>query len=127
MRHSHLLLLTVLLASCVSPGKRTFLALDSNQNGLVTAGEFAEHLTAEGFRSLDADGDGRIALSEWNAREPAKAAAPLFRELDSNRDGSLDRSEFSSSPRKRQHFEGIFHSLDRNGDGALMWSELEES
>lgn len=98
--------------------------MDSNQNGLVTAGEFADHLTAEGFRKLDVDGDGQVTFAEWSTTETAKAAKPLFLELDADRNGSLNSAEFSSSPRKRAHFEGIFHSLDRDGDGALMWSEV---
>jgi Ca2+-binding EF-hand superfamily protein len=116
--------LLIFLASCSTPGKREFRALDSNQNGVVTAGEFAEHLTREGFRALDGNSDGKITLAEWSTAETARAAVPLFRELDSNRDGSLDMSEFQASRKKRAHFEGIFHSLDRDGDGALMWEEI---
>ncbi len=116
--------LLTLLASCSTPGKREFRALDSNGNGIVTAGEFADHLTRAGFFKLDTNTDGKISLAEWSTAETAKAAAPLFVELDSNHDGSLEMSEFQASPKKRAHFEGIFHSLDRDGDGALMWEEI---
>lgn len=116
--------LLTLLASCSTPGKREFRVLDSNGNGIVTAGEFAEHLTREGFRKLDTNTDGKISPAEWSTAETAKAATPLFRELDSNRDGSLVMTEFQASSKKRAHFEGIFHSLDRDGDGALMWEEI---
>lgn len=116
----------ILICSCSTAGKREFRALDSNSDGTVTAAEFANHVTVESFNKLDANSDGKIALSEWGARETAKAAEPLFRTMDTNHDSFLEKNEFSASRKKRAHFEGIFHTLDRDGNGGVTWNEVTQ-
>ncbi len=116
----------ILICSCSTAGKREFRALDSNSDGTVTAAEFANHVTAESFKKLDTNADGKIAQSEWGTCETAKAAVSLFRILDTNHDNFLDENEFAASGKKRTHFEGVFHTLDRDGSGGLTWNEVTQ-
>ena len=72
-----------------------FDRLDANRDGRLTLQEFSNPATpplqqAAAFRSLDVNGDGIIASTEW----PWNVAA--FNRLDTNRDGRLTLQEFGS-------------------------------
>jgi Ca2+-binding EF-hand superfamily protein len=72
-----------------------FDRLDANRDGRLTLQEFSNPATpplqqTAAFRSLDLNGDGIIASTEW----PWNVAA--FNRLDTNRDGRLTLQEFSS-------------------------------
>lgn len=121
------ILTLTLLSSCSSPhGKRSFRNIDSNSDGAVTPAEFSDHVGKEAFRLLDSDGDGRISAAEWHARESHRSARTLFRRLDRNGDGHIDAAEFAAQPgsARRAEIDAIFHTLDRNLDSSLEWSEI---
>ena len=49
------------------------------------------------------------------------------RPFDKNRDGSLTQAEFTASKTQRRQLSNIFHTVDRNHDGGLEWSEVHAS
>ena len=117
------------VSSCaVSHGRRVFRELDSNGDGKVTVAELSGHRGRETFRVLDRDGDGRVGSGEWNEKETRKASAALFRKLDGDGDGLLDAGEFAVAAGSAREAEvaSVFHTLDRDHDGALEWREIEE-
>ena len=89
---------------CTGSGceQRPVIAPRPNAPSLRTAQEV--------FDSLDADGDGRLSLSEMEARllesglEPDDVAQ-LFSLLDSDGDGFVDRAEFGAGFVKYQSLE----------------------
>lgn len=115
------------LSSCVSdPGRRTFVRLDDNRDGKVTEAEFAGHVSSEGFRVLDMNGDGLISVPEWTKKESHTSSQALFRAMDANGDNTLSAGEFVAAPGsgKRAEIDAVFHTLDRNHDGGLEWGEV---
>jgi len=82
--------------------KQTFVAMDTNHDGVVTRDEFETyhasqapdtgglfgHVGGHWFDKADAAGDGRVTLAEAEAH-PLK----LFDMADSNHDGVVDRCE----------------------------------
>ena len=63
------------------------------------------------------------AVAKFDAGDWAGAVA-LFETLELNSDGQLVFEEFDSSDRKRDALGRMFHTLDRNGDGLLEWTEV---
>ena len=55
------------------PGARMFLKFDPDRDGHVDLAGFVGHREAR-FRSLDADGDGRITVSEYLLAYPSETA-----------------------------------------------------
>ena len=121
------LALAAALSSCATDeGRKVFRTLDGDRDGKVSVPEFSSHLGRESFRLLDRDRDGSVSAAEWTVKETAGTSAALFRKLDSDGSGSLERNEFAApegSARYRE-MEGVFHTLDRNHDGALEWREI---
>ena len=104
---------------------RTLEFMDVNDDGIVTAEEFYNHVKTYSFKQLDADGDGRISRIEWLAVEEGAEAEELFQQWDKNRDGSLTLKEFKDTPMARVTLYNLFKTLDANSDGRLEASELE--
>jgi len=75
--------------------------------------------TAERFRALDHDGNGRLARNEWHA------SPELFTRLDRNRDGALSAAEFTAADDDDR--EDRFADLDANHDGRVARSEWHGS
>lgn len=71
------LVIVILAASLVGPG-------------LAVADEDKPHLC---FSKLDADGDGKVTLAEFQAGYP-KLGEAKFRELDKDADNFLDHDEY---------------------------------
>lgn len=110
------------------PASLQFKAMDRNNDGLVSSGEF-EDVARSMFDAMDADKDGNVSLEEMegarrklDARAPtlsAGVAARKIRELDANADGLLSRGE---------HKDGagaLFRSADQDSDGNLTTQEFE--
>ena len=112
-----------------------FRALDTDEDGAISAGEI--DAAAESLASLDADGDGRLSAAELRpprrggpiggpARTPQEATA-AFMAMDADGDGALAGAELSSQ------FQSLVSRADADGDGsateaeilALMTSEAE--
>ena len=86
------------------------------------------------FSRLDADGDGKIAETEFTARR-----AEQFGKMDRDGDGSVTLSEMKEAAegrsrrfRKRRgdrggNVEARLNRADRNGDGVVSKSEFEEN
>lgn len=85
------------------------------------------------FKSLDRNGDGKLAAGEVPASNPMSVH---FGMLDSNKDGFLSRPEFAkhhamdapgrsgAAPGRHPAPNEEFAQLDRNSDGKLMAAEL---
>jgi Ca2+-binding EF-hand superfamily protein len=71
------------------------------------------------FHSLDHNGDGRLARTEWHA------SRELFTRLDRNRDGFLSVVEFSGNDDDDR--EDRFADLDTNRDGRISRAEWHGS
>ena len=112
-----------------------FRALDTDEDGAISAGEI--DAAAESLASLDADGDGRLSAAELRpprrggpiggpARTPQEATA-AFMAMDADGDGALAGAELASQ------FQSLVSRADADGDGsateaeilALMTSEAE--
>ena len=76
-----------------------------------------EDWTVRGFRTLDHNGDNRIAADEWHfAREG-------FRRVDHNRDGVISRGEFLNENSIDDDRDDRFQFLDENQDGRIARAE----
>jgi len=83
---------------------KIFRAIDADGDGAMTVAELDRARIALGLVTLpgsealiaedDQDGDGKLTLAEWIARE-----SESFQAADANSDGKLSREEFMSQPR----------------------------
>jgi hypothetical protein len=109
------------------PYRQRFAAVDTNQDGVVAAGEAAKR-AADIFAALDIDEDQAVTMEEYvafdtgvpllndrpNAQERRRARRETrFQQLDQNDDGSLGRDEYIT--RQKQQFAGS----DTDGDGKI--------
>lgn len=92
---------------------------DANGDGRLSLTEF-QTMSQKRFARADKDGDGKVSLEEWTARSKAKAnkdPSKQFSRLDANKDGQLDMTEIEALVKRR------FASLDKNSDGAITPEE----
>ncbi len=83
---------------------KIFRAIDVDGDGAMTVAELDRARLALGLVTLpgsealisdgDQDGDGKLTLAEWIARE-----SESFDAADADKDGNLTRGEFSAQPR----------------------------
>ena len=103
-----------------APGARMFDKLDPGHTGQVTLRQFLDH-RSQRFRSLDADGDGRVSRAEFDAKhagqDPVHGAA-TFDRFDADHDGAITRAEWDAAETAR------FARIDANGDGVVTREEF---
>ncbi len=134
-----------------------FDAIDANKDGSITyaelqaaRGTFRQHARGEGWKKLDANGDGKLGRDEvagaprlsqqfdaldankdgFLTAEELQAArhgrgfggsGPGFARLDADGDSRISREEAANAPRLTQEFDAI----DANKDGFLTVEELQ--
>jgi hypothetical protein len=90
------------------------------------------------FQAVDADGNGKVSLTELHARHPEFPKA-RFQRLDKNGDGFLIKSELPQRKRPSKasagrgedtselirYVKGLVRKHDANGDNALSLAELQ--
>ncbi|HEY2039762.1 MAG TPA: EF-hand domain-containing protein [Edaphobacter sp.] len=106
------------------------MALDRNQDGVLTKDEVPERL--QGLLSrADADHDGKLTPAEIRASATSQAAPrgraqhsgdatrmdPILNALDADHDGILSASEIAAAPT-------ALKTIDKDGDGELSSAEL---
>lgn len=93
---------------------------DADGNGKLSLSEF-QTIAQNRMMRADKDADGKISLQEWLARPAASKAkqdpTEQFNRLDANKDGKLDAAEIEVLVKRR------FAALDKNADGALTAEE----
>ena len=111
-----------------APASLQFRAMDGNNDGLVSSGEF-DDVARSMFDAMDGDDDDRVTLEEMEvarskldnravALSPGVAARKI-RELDANADGVLSRTEH------RDGASAMFRGADQDNDGNLTTQEFE--
>lgn len=55
------------------------------------------------FAKLDADGDGKISLKEFEASGKGKGKDKIFNKLDTNKDGFLTKDELANLKKKKKN------------------------
>ena len=101
-------------------GRRLFKQIDTNGDGTLDQAELGS-LEASQAAKADADGDGKITLSELKGtrkRMTDAGAQKLFARLDTDQDGTLTVAELSRAGEQR------IARLDTNKDGKIEASEL---
>ena len=103
-----------------SPGARMFLKFDSERRGRVDLQQFVGHREAR-FRSLDADGDGRVTIAEYLDAYPSETPDRLranFARFDLDGDGAISLAEWNAGEAAR------FHRIDADHDGFVTREEF---
>jgi len=97
-----------------------FDILDADRNGALSAEEIQAANTH--LLQLDKNRDGAVSADEMLMRQqsPAQRTAHVLGEFDTNHDGRLSHEEVPDGLRNR------FAEADKNGDGFLDRTELEQ-
>jgi Ca2+-binding EF-hand superfamily protein len=85
------------------------------------------------FKRLDANGDQKLSLTEFQGKREAEQAKKQFDAKDADKDGSLTFAEYSAeqpaakgAPQKPQRTpEENFARLDKNGDKSVTFEEFK--
>ena len=112
----------LLLAGCAATSSQ-FHTIDLDRNGVLSRGEFTDAIADASFRVCDRNGDGFIALGEWQSVERGSGNDALFRARDMSRNGRISRQESRMALEKNGALAARFSSFDRNRDGVLDPSE----
>lgn len=96
---------------------------DADGDGKMSLSEFTTARVERMMKGADKNGDGKITLDEWKAR-PAAAKAKgnperRFERMDPNKDGSLDQAELT------QFFDKRFARIDTDKDGTISKAERQ--
>jgi Ca2+-binding EF-hand superfamily protein len=99
------------------------MALDTDQDGIISASEIANSAVA--LLTLDKNHDNKLSAEECGLGTPHPAGAalafmrlhPVLAALDANHDGEISASEIFNAP-------AALLSLDKNRDGQLSEVEL---
>lgn len=109
------------------PASLQFKAMDGNNDGLVSSGEF-DDVAKSMFDAMDGDGNDSVTLQEMeDARQKlhgraavsAEGAARKIRAIDTSADGVLSRSEHRDAATR------LFQDADADKDGNLTTQEFE--
>lgn len=97
-----------------------FSRFDKDGDGKVAVSELdARH--KDFLAEADKDGDGFITKDEMRASHEARRSEHMARMFpDANNDGSVSRREYEDAVRDR------FNELDKNGDGLIAKEEMGE-
>ena len=121
--------------------KAIFDGLDTNDDGLVSAEEFARQLRQddrppleEQFRVADTNADGFLSLPEFSAMPPMVELAKVnpdgpqqvFTRMDTNNDSLVSLPEFMAQPPcpERPPAKDPFDAADTDGNGSLTFAEF---
>ncbi len=97
-----------------------FSWFDADGDGKVAVSELDEKHKAF-IDKADADNDGYITHDEMkNLRDQRRSERQAMRFPDTNGDGAVDWSEYEASAKKR------FDKLDTDGDGSLSQDEMRK-
>ncbi|MEZ5895007.1 MAG: hypothetical protein R3C51_01280 [Parvularculaceae bacterium] len=102
------ILTAVIAASAVSIGLGVAAEGDSARDGR--------------FSRFDADGDGKVAVSELDEKHKA-----FIEKADADNDGYITQDEMKTLRDERRSERQARRFPDANGDGAVDWSEYEAS
>jgi hypothetical protein len=99
------------------------MALDADQDGIISTAEIANAATA--LLKLDKNSDNKLSAEECGLGSPHPAGAvlvfmrlhPVLAALDSNHDGEISADEILNAP-------AALLALDKNRDGQLTEGEL---
>ncbi len=107
----------------VEHAQRVFQLMDRNDSGVLEGEEVYGRSTEAWFVRSDQDGDDRLSLEEYAARNVPLARAGrcelIFGLFDADRDGMLTLAEFSNSPPEESFFR-----RDTDGNAALSLDEF---
>jgi len=127
--------------------KATFVTMDKDHDGTLTAAEIIEAMRqhgleipsdlAEAISKVDTDGSGIIEYSEFIAATLTKAQyyrenvlIDAFKQFDADGDGFLTVDELaqvlSSGSKSREVAEGMIREIDQNCDGKISFDEFKE-
>lgn len=102
-------------------GMRLFDRADANKDGAVTRTEFDAARSAR-FAAIDANKDGALEVSElrtWRRAWPARFRDARFKTLDGDGDGKLGVEEYVARRK------AAFAKIDANEDGAVDKAEFD--
>ncbi len=125
MKKTYILLAAILGASAIGaaayangPGGDHFSRFDKDGDGKVAVSELdARH--KEFLAGADKNGDGFITKDEMKAMHEARKGEHEARMFpDADNDGSVSRREFEDAARER------FNEIDQNGDGLITKEEM---
>lgn len=113
--------LALLAAAGAAQAQQRGPGLDANGDGKITLQEFQASRGDRMFRRMDADSDGKLSKAELQMmldRAPQGADA-AFAMLDADKDGFVTRAEADAAAA------ALFARADTDGDGALSGDEIE--
>lgn len=121
MRHIELFAALALLAGCAAAVTELgYPRVDSNDDGRVSAAEFAEFLDdVDAFERYDDNDDDRLSQEEYREAVDAEiGTGEYFRGFDRDNSGWLSEREFA---------DGLFGLYDADGSGWLDEQEFENA
>jgi len=98
-----------------------FDSIDVNGDQVISRAEF-RNLKVARWSQIDRNGDGFLGEDDFPAAAAHRARTQLaeIAELDADGDGRISRDEFVDGPAP------LFDQADRNADGVLSRSEVED-